>query len=165
MFSTTMGPTTQMMVGSPSTSSTAFLAATRSRNNSTSSNSLSISPHSFSHHYQSPPKQQLPTQTGTSPSSGSLASAKFSTKSASVNFSKEKYLPRKAGGRIINKYDTNSLNWLARGGKDRNLDVCMEIALHKVKTKIDLYADLNKEDEANSNTEQAAANSGMGNAN
>lgn len=35
------------------------------------------------------------------------------------------------------------MNWIARGGKFRNLDVCMEIALYKVKTKIDLYADLN----------------------
>jgi hypothetical protein len=142
------GNTPATLAGSPSANSPAFFAATRSRNNSTSSNSLSISPHSQMQHYQSPPKQQS-TINATSP--GGLSSVKFSSKSASVNFTKEKYLPRKAGGRIINKYDTNSLNWLARGGKERNLDVCMEIALHKVKTKIDLYADLNKEEEVNEN--------------
>lgn len=139
------GNTPANLTGSPSSNSPAFFAAARSRNNSTSSNSLSISPHSQMQHCQSPPKQQS-SLGATSPSS--LSSVKFSSKSASVNFTKEKYLPRKAGGRIINKYDTNSLNWLARGGKERNLDVCMEIALHKVKTKVDLYADLTQEDDS-----------------
>ena len=141
------------MAASPSTNNPhAPFATTRSRNNSTSSNSLSISPHL--QHYQSPPKQAS-LNMGTSPNSFN-SFAKFSSKSASVNFTKEKILPRKAGGRIINKYDTNSLNWLARGGKERNLDVCMEIALHKVKTKIDLYADLN----ATENVVEAGENGG-----
>ena len=48
--------------------------------------------------------------------------------SNSVQFSKERYC--KAGGRIIKKYD--NLTWLTRGGQQRNLDTCMEIALHKV---------------------------------
>jgi len=128
--------------------------ASRSRNSSTSSNSLSMSPQL---NYQSPPgqHQQLISNSSTSPSNPSV---KFNNKSASVNFSKEKYLPRKAGGRIIHKYDTNSLNWLARGGKSRNLDVCMEIALYKVKTKIDMYSDLNDIDDMTENKENKQQN-------
>lgn len=118
--------------------------ATRSRTNSTSSVSLSVSPQSLNpHYYQSPPKANL----SSSPTSQVTLSStvKYSnTRSATVNLQKEKYLPRKAGGRIIKKYD--NLNWLTRGGLGRNLDICMEIALHKVKTKIDLYADLNQVD-------------------
>lgn len=123
---------------------------TRSRHSSTSSNALSLSPQQF-FSMQSPEKT-----TGTSPSSGSI---KFSSKNTSVSFSaksssassnsattENKYYPRKAGGRIKSKYDHQNLNWMARGGRQRNLDVCMEIALHKVKTKIDLYADLTKLD-------------------
>ena len=30
---------------------------------------------------------------------------------------------------------------MARGGRNRNLDICMEIALYKVKTKIDFYTE------------------------
>jgi hypothetical protein len=51
-------------------------------------------------------------------------------------------MQRKAGGRIKSKYDHQNVGWVARGGGARNLDVCMEMALYKVKTKIDLYADL-----------------------
>ena len=128
-------------------------AITRSRHNSTSSNSLSLSPQQY-FSMQSPEKT-----TGTSPSSQS-GLVKFSNKNTSVSFStgkssmsssisastENKYYPRKAGGRIKSKYDHQNLNWMARGGRQRNLDVCMEIALYKVKTKIDLYADLTKLD-------------------
>jgi hypothetical protein len=139
---------------SVSPSQQAMYLASRSRNSSTSSNSLSMSPQL---NYQSPPgqHQQLISNSSTSPSNPSV---KFNNKSASVNFSKEKYLPRKAGGRIIHKYDTNSLNWLARGGKSRNLDVCMEIALYKVKTKIDMYSDLNDIDDMTENKENKQQN-------
>ena len=127
----------------------------RSRNNSTSSsvaaaNALSLSPQQYFsiQSVQSPPKHQL----GATSPSGSSGCVKFTNRST-VSFNKaasgsinEKYLQRKAGGRIKNKYDTKSLNWMARGGKSRNLDVCMEIALYKVKTKIDIYSDLNAPD-------------------
>ena len=140
---------------------------------SSSVNSLSISPNnnnntSYSYsHFQSPPRHHATTTTtGTTPTTSPLASTggvRFSARTSSINFSsssgasatsassgntttsKEKCLPRVAGGRILTKYDTHGLNWLARGGRARNLDVCMEIALHKVKTKVDVYADLNAE--------------------
>jgi len=38
---------------------------------------------------------------------------------------------------------------MARGGRNRNLDVCMEIALYKVKTKIDFYTDMDNMDTSN----------------
>jgi hypothetical protein len=124
-------------------------AQQRSRNNSTSSASLSISPHSLisQNIYYSPPKPHPPSY---SPSSTSTsASVKFSTKSASMQFNKQdpnaKYLAsRKAGGRMVNM---SGVNWMHRGGKGRNLSACMEIGLHKVKTKIDLYTDLNALDD------------------
>ena len=132
----------------------------RSRNNSTSSNSLSMSPH-----YQSPRlfMSTTPTNSAHSPSismsTGGMT--KFSTKTASLNFMQSNRAQsaiegsnssagkglscsqgqRKTGGRLINKFDLSSLNWLNRGGRNRNLDLCMEIALHKVKTKIDLFND------------------------
>jgi hypothetical protein len=142
----------------------------RSRANSTSSAnnfSLSISPHSY----------QSPTKITTSPSSN-MINVKYSTKtsasgglkqnnsfdqvSSSLNNNTSKYLQnnsasRKAGGRLINKYDLSSLNWLNRGGKNRNLDLCMEIALHKVKTKIDLYNDqttLNNQSDENKENQE-----------
>lgn len=119
----------------------------RSRTNSTSSNSLSVSPQQHSYLHTPPKNQSLKHQTTSPLVSNQMV--KYSSKSTSINFSKEKCLPQKAGGRIYNKYDKNSLNWLDRGGKKRNLDVCMEITLHKVKTKIDLYADLNQLEDSN----------------
>jgi hypothetical protein len=136
------------------------MSVTRSRNNSTSSASISMSPH-----FQSPKLMSLtPTITGgMSPSVQSMGGGvtKFSTKTASMNLSAAsrahtdgRFGPtgggsgasyhnqqRRTGGRLINKYDLSSLTWLNRGGRHRNLDLCMEIALHKVKTKVDLYND------------------------
>nr|AWV66721.1 autophagy-related protein 2 [Brachionus calyciflorus] len=94
------------------------LDQSRSRQNSTSS--ISTSPHSFK-----------------SMSILSSPNVKYSNNNT-VQFNKERYC--KAGGRIIKKYD--NLNWLTRGGSGRNLDICMEIALHKVKTKVDVFSDL-----------------------
>ena len=123
MNRTVSSPVLESNLTSTSKSSSHILA--RSRNNSTSS-SLSLSP-----------QQQVNIQ-----NSSVSPTVRFSV-NKSINYSKEKSVPRKAGGRITTKYDTNSLNWMERGGRGRNLEVCMEIGLHKVKTKFDLYTDLN----------------------
>ena len=134
----------------------------------TNSPSLSISPHhppspgalsSNVGYYYSPPRSSSTASANPhvsySPSSSSSSVVKFSTKSASLQFNKQSQQPmRKAGGRII-----SSLNWMHRGGRGRNLAACMEIGLHKLKTKIDLYADLSAaaaEEENNENKEEAA---------
>lgn len=131
----------------------------RSRNNSQSSNSFSMSPHSLNMHTN--PYYQHGNSPGSPQQYGQVA--KFSTKTASLSMMNNRasqsvlnsnnslmgnpqqagsaHMQRKAGGRLINKYDLNSLNWLNRGGRNRNLDLCMEIALHKAKVKVDIYND------------------------
>nr|AWV66695.1 autophagy-related protein 2 [Brachionus koreanus] len=74
--------------------------------------------------------------------STSPQSVKSTTSSPSVKCTPTSVHFSKAGGRIIKKYE--NLTWITRGGQNRNLDVCMEIALHKVKTKCDIYDDMTK---------------------
>nr|AWV66646.1 autophagy-related protein 2 [Brachionus rotundiformis] len=86
-----------------------------------------------------------------SPKSATSSPNVLYTSANTVHFSKERFC--KAGGRIIKKYD--NLTWLTRGGQHRNLDICMEIALHKVKTKCDIYTDNSSETDNDGDTAAA----------
>lgn len=164
---------TQHLVSSPPRQS----SNQRSLTNSPSA--LSISPAGIisptNNYYYSPPKSSAhhgttSNLTAYSPSSSSSV-VRFSTKSTSLQFNSKQqstgggsggsgsHSMRKAGGRII-----SSLNWMHRGGRGRVHSACMEISLHKVKTKIDFYTDLSAaalEDENNSsstNKEESSEN-------
>lgn len=158
------------------TSPTITMTNTQQRSVNTSPSSLSISPSIVSPgaaaYYYSPPKSSSTNQhhhphsmmTAYSPSSASTTSSiRFSSKSTSLHFNSKQQTSasgssqpvRKAGGRML-----SGVNWMHRGGRGRILSACMEISLHKVKTKIDFYTDLNAAvlEEENANKDETTNN-------
>lgn len=166
----------QQQTTSPTIAMTNNHQQQRSVNTSPSSLSISpsiVSPTAAAAYYYSPPKNSSnqhhhhphSMMAAYSPSSASTTSSiRFSSKSTSLHFNSKQQQQqqtgsqpvRKAGGRML-----SGVNWMHRGGRGRILSACMEISLHKVKTKIDFYTDLSTAamlEEEISNKDETTAN-------